>query len=565
MQILELNLLNAINKALKQLNCESELKTLHLEIAPDRFKDQFDLATNAAIGLIKINKINLEELKNTLKSQTIQDIDNIDVINPGFINIKLSSSFFHRVVTEINKNSDQNIIKNIGNNKTITIDFCHPNPTGPMHIGHLRAGFFGDAICNILDKSGYKVTREYFVNDAGGQIEKLTDSAIFRCKQVLSGDFSQQIPEGCYPGDYLIDIAQNITKSHDFDSLSREELKKLTIQEIMKNIKNTLSNLKINYHIFASEQDIRDSGIIDKAIDVLKSKDLVYYGQLPKPKDNEEDDEWEAETQLLFRSTKFGDDMDRVLKRSDNSITYCAADIGYHYQKFLNGFDRMILLLGADHKGHAKKTESAIREAIDSSKTTFEIKFLEMVNFIKEGKPVKMSKRAGNFLLADDVIKEIELDVLRFMMLTRRAETILNFDFDLAIQQTKENPIFYIQYAHSRCCSIIKNANVKIDVSKITNTKIPNHLKKITTMCALYPRFIELSAIHLDPYFIANFLLELVTEFHVIWSLGSENKDMKFISDDKELTNLNLSVVKMTKEIIGSALKILNITPVESM
>ena len=530
-----------------------------LELAPEKIEKDFDISTNIALILSKTLKKNPMEIANSIVNElhNVEYIENCEVIKPAFINIKLTNNFLFSMIEDINKNEDKNLIKNIGNGEKVNIEFCSANPTGPLHIGHARGTIVGDTLANLLEKSGYDVCREYYINDAGGQMEKLEKSIQWR----IDG-CDGELPEGCYPGEYLQDIADNRKKMLKYNPTKKWSNIETAKEIIDTFIKPTLNKLNIKYDVWSSEQKLKDDNTIEKSIEHLRQLGLIYNGTLEQPKGKPIDD-YEPREQLLFRSTQFGDDVDRPLAKSDGSHTYFASDIAYHYDKWLRGFKTMINIFGADHKGYVKRLTSAVK-AISNNQCTIHIKLCELVNFMKNGEMVKMSKRKNNFLTIDDVLDEIDADILRFIILTRKADTLLNFDIEKAKEQSKDNPIWYIQYANARCRSVLEKAKQQgIDISNeslnVSQSIISHMFHKIMIKMLFYTRFLELAVKNYEPYFFVNYLIQLATEFHSLY------EKEKFIDDNKENSLFRIVVVKSLKLLLTNGLKTLNIKMIDKM
>ena len=530
---------------------------LVLELPPEKIENDFDISTNIALILAKVLNHNPMDIAGAIIDEIKKKdyIENVDVARPAFINLKLKDSILFRMVEDICKNGDKNLIKNLGNNEKVNVEFCSANPTGPLHIGHARGTIFGDTLSNLLKKSGYNVCREYYINDAGGQMDKLEKSIQWRIDGAKG-----ELPDGCYPGEYLQDIADKRKEILTKDA-TRKWSKIETADEIIETfIKPTLIKLNVKYDYWSSEQKLKDNHMIEKGIQHLKELGLIYSGTLEPPKGKPVED-YEPREQLLFKSKQFGDDTDRPLAKSDGSHTYFASDIAYHYDKWNRGFNNMVVVLGADHKGYVKRITSAVR-AISNNQGEAHIKLCELVNFMKNGEMVKMSKRKNNFLTIDDVLDEINANILRFIMLTRKADTILNFDLEKAKEQSKDNAIWYIQYANARCNSVICRAQEKniYKAEKIdANVKLSNDFHKIMIKMLFYTRFLELATKNYEPYFFVNYLIKLATEFHILY------EKEKFIEDNKQLSSYKLAIVKSVQTLIKSGLNILCIDVIERM
>ncbi len=544
------------NILIKSYNVDNEtLEKLILELPPEKLENDFDISTNIALILSKkIDKQSIDIANDIIKKLLkLNYIEKCCTAKPAFINIKLKDDFLLKMIKNINNYGNKNLIKKIGNGEKVNIEFCSANPTGPLHVGHARGIIFGDVVANLLKKSGYNVFREYYINDAGGQMEKLDKTINWRingCKGNL--------PEDCYPGEYLQEIAKKRAKILKNNPNKKWTNKETASEMIEIFIKPTLKKLKIKYDFWTSEQDIKDKGTIKNSIEHLSKLGLIYNGILKQPKGKIIED-YEPREQLLFKSSIFGDDTDRPLVKNDGSHTYFSSDIAYHYDKWKRGFNNMIVILGADHKGYVKRLTSAVK-AISNNKGDINIKLCELVNFLKNGEIVKMSKRKNNFLTIDDVLEEIDPDILRFIILTRKADTVLNFDIKKAKEQSKDNPIWYIQYAYTRCNSVLnKSKKLKKDFSKYKNVVLSNNFHKLMVKMMFYTRFLEISVKKYEPYFFTNYLTQLATEFHKLW------EKEKIISTKENETFLKLSIVMAMKFLIKDGLNSLGIKTIKQM
>ena len=531
------------------------LNKLVLELPPEKIADSCDVSTNIALILAKTVQQNPMDIANIIaeKLRAVDYIAKCEVVKPAFINITLTDDILFQMVEDVCNNGDKNLVKNLGNDEKVNVEFCSANPTGPLHIGHARGTIFGDTLANLLAKSGYNVCREYYINDAGGQMEKLEKSVQWR----MSGR-NGELPDGCYPGEYLQQLADKRKKellTHPNKQWSKIETAKEIIDTF---IKPTLARLKVKYNQWSSEQKLKDEGMIEKGIQHLTDLGLIYNGTLEPPKGKTIED-YEPREQLLFKSSQFGDDTDRPLAKNDGSHTYFASDVAYHYDKWKRGFNNMVVVLGADHKGYVKRLTSAVK-AISNNHGEVHVKLCELVNFMKNGEMVKMSKRKNNFLTIDDVLDEIDVDILRFIILTRKADTVLNFDLQKAKEQSKDNPIWYIQYANARCNSVLNKAKeqgikCKCDYCKV----LSREFHKIMVKMALYTRFLELAVKHYEPFFFANYLIQLATEFHVLY------EKEKFIEENKDVSACKLAIVKSVQMLIKDGLNAFGVQTIEKM
>lgn len=538
------------------------------------------LATNAALVLAKDFKKNplqlAEELKAILLTE-LPDIKNINIAKPGFINLTFTPSFWQNTLKDITKNYDDFIKINIGNKEKINIEFGSPNPTGPLHVGHTRGAIYGDILANILTFVGYDVTKENYSNDAGGQITLLVNS-LYRRYIACCTNKTITIEKPLYPGEYLIPIAKQIYHTYNtkffLEETSNcpaqyfEQFRQIAMNHMSELIKSGFKTLNISHDVFFSERSLHDNNIIEQTVNLLKKQDKTYIGTLPKPKGKEISD-WQPTKQLLFKATEYGDDIDRALQKSDGSWTYFAADCAYHYNKISRGFNKMILILGADHGGYITRMKALIN-ALSNGNANIEIKICQLVKFLQNGKALKMSKRDGSFITAAEVVEKVGADSLRFIMLTRKNDAILEFDFEKALEQSKDNPIFYVQYAYARINSVFRKYHH--DTSFITPKEL-DYIKYLTLdeelnlikYLSLFPQIITNIAKSYEPHRLAFYLLELSGLFHAYWHLGKINPEIRFISNNKELTLARLTLIYNIKKIISVGLTLFNITPMEEM
>ena len=547
------------------------LDGINVDIPPVNFN--CDISTNVAMVLSKINKKSPLDIANQLVEiikNADSDIDNISVAKPGFINIKFKPVYWNNFIKEINTN-----YKSFGVNKNkkkkYLIEFVSANPTGPLHVGHCRGAILGDVIANILIFNQHEVSKEYYVNDYGNQILNFTKSVYFRIREILNNEKFPIENKDLYPGDYLVDIAKNIINSNktlkfdDFDKIS-SELTKLAVAESLKLIKQNLKNLGIFHNKFISETNIVNNKEVDNAIKKLKSKDLVYEGKIKAP-ENDSDENWIEREQLLFKSTDFGDDKDRALQKSDKTWTYFASDVAYHNNKLDREFDQLINILGADHTGYIKRITSVV-QALSGKKDKLICKVSQLVKLIKDGKPFKMSKRKGDYITVEDLIYEVGKDATRFIMLNRSSDVELDFDFTKVKENSKENPLYYVQYCYARISSVFRH--VKIDINKdivideydfnYTDSEI-KILKKISE----WPKCIEAASTRLEPHRIPVYLYDLASEFHSYWNMGKEDPKKRFINDQKKISNDNLILLKVISNVIKSGMNIVGVSTPEKM
>ena len=536
------------------------LNGITAEIPPSKFDS--DISTNVAMVLSKINNKSPSDLASILAEKIKKEdkfIEEISVVKPGFINIKFKPIFWTNFIKEVIKNS-----KSFGTNKNIKrnylIEFVSANPTGPLHVGHCRGAILGDVMANLLLFNNNKVTKEYYINDYGNQIINFTKSVYYRIREI---SFNEPFPidnEDLYPGDYLIDFAQNILNSNknidfnNFDKIS-QELTSLAINEALKLIKSNLKSLGINHDNFVSEKKIVENQEVEKVVEFLQKNKFVYKGKIKAPA-GEDDSNWVEREQLLFRSTDFGDDKDRALQKSDGAWTYFASDVAYHKNKLDRKFDRLINILGADHAGYIKRISSSV-EALSNSKDRLICKVSQLVKLIKDKKPFKMSKRKGDYITIDDLINEVGKDATRFIMLNRSSDVELDFDFDNVIEKSKDNPLYYVQYCYARICSVYrhldKDLNSDLDITKYDFEYSKDEIK-ILKKLSEWPKCIDISCNKLEPHRIPTYLYELASLFHSYWNLGKENPDKRFINDQKKITDDKLIFLKAISNVVKLSL-----------
>ena len=544
------------------------LKGVNLEIPPEQFN--FDLSCNIAMVLGKKNKINPKTLALKLKDVLLNQISNfsdIDVAGPGFLNIKLSKSALLKNINAILKN---NIYGSTKSNETYNIEFVSANPTGPMHVGHCRGAIYGDVLSNLLIFNGNKVTKEYYVNDYGGQIKNFVESVYLRILEIKD---KKEFPkkENLYPGLYIKDIAEKIIKENtrfNFNGFDKnfEFLKTESLKYSMELIKKDLKLLGISHDNFFSETEIVDKDLVNKAVKKLKEKKFVEEGFLQPPK-GESNANWKKIKRLIFKSTLFGDDTDRALQKNDGSWTYFANDVAYHSHKINRKFDNLINVLGADHTGYIKRISAAV-SALSDKKIKFNCKVCQLVKLYKNGKPFKMSKRSGDFITVEDLLSEVNKDAIRFMMLNRSNDVELDFDFEKVKEKTKENPVYYVQYAYARINSITRTLKKKLSDKILIESKSfnPNEYeKKILRKIFEWPKIIESASYKFEPHKIPFYLYELSTLFHSYWSKGNEDKNYRFLENDKVKRLETLAFIYLTAIVIKNGMNILGVSLPEKM
>ena len=567
--------INKIKELIKKKQKKLELTNLNdfknvtVEVPPSNFDS--DLSCNVSLILGKINKKNPKELAEKIKNiinENLNDFENIEIAGPGFLNFKLSKASLIANINGIIENRETYGRKN--SNKTYNIEFVSANPTGPMHVGHCRGAIFGDVLANLLKFNGNKVTKEYYINDYGNQIYNFIKSVFLRIREIKYGEkFISD--EDLYPGKYIILIGQKVideNKNEKFDNFktSFEILKKYSLKYSMELIKTDLKNLGIKHDVFFSESALIKNKLVDKAVSRLKDKNFVVNGYLKPPK-GETDSNWKKQKRLIFKSTLFGDDTDRALQKNDGSWTYFANDVGYHMDKVNRKYDYLINILGADHTGYIKRITAAVN-AISDNKTNLDCKVCQLVKLFKNGKPFKMSKRAGEFISAKDLLDEVDKDAIRFMMLNRSNDVELDFDFDKILEKNKENPVFYVQYSFARINSLFKNLNKKLDYDislNIKNFNLNDIEAKILRKVLEWPKIVEISSEKLEPHRITYYLYDLATLFHSYWSMGNENYNLKFIENGKVKREEILAIISTVAIVVKRGMNILGVSLPEQM
>ncbi|EJW21755.1 argS protein [alpha proteobacterium IMCC14465] len=550
-----------------------------ISVEPPRDPSHGDMATNAAMVLGKFSELPPRDLAGKIADLLSKDADiaSVDIAGPGFINLSLSPSVWQGQIAHVLKAGKAYGNSDIGAEKKINVEYVSANPTGPMHVGHARGAVVGDALARLLERANYQVTREYYINDAGSQIDTLARSALLRMREALGEDIGD-IPEGLYPGDYLVSVGQVLAEKYGASLMEKPEadqiaaVKPIALPMMMELIKDDLDALGVRHDVFLSEQSLHDSGAVDKSLVRLDEMGLIYEGVLEPPKGKTPPPDWEPSPQTLFKSSQFGDDSDRALKKSDGSWTYFAPDIACHLDKFERGYAQMIDVWGADHAGYIKRMKSAVT-AVTAGAGDLDVKICQMVKLMRNGEPVKMSKRAGQFITLREVVDEVGKDVVRFMMLTRKNDAPLEFDFVKVQEQSRDNPVFYVQYAHARICSVIRNAGEMFgaihdddltdsDMSLIVD---PAEISLLKTISA-FPRVLESAAVNHEPHRIAFYLQDLASSFHSLWNLGKERPDLKFIIEEqKNVTMARVSMIRSCAFVIASGLDILGVRPEEEM
>ena len=571
------NYLLKIEKVIKSahkdnlLELPDNLSGINVDIPPAKFTG--DISTNVAMVLSKINKkppIELAKQIADLIKDSDSNIDEISIEKPGFINLKFKNEFWNGFILDVLNNSSYGSSTS-GKKNSYLVEFVSANPTGPLHVGHSRGAILGDVISNLLSFNGHKVTKEYYVNDYGNQISHFTKSVYLRIKEILYDETFPIDDKELYPGDYLIDIAKKIiSKNKDldfknFESVS-EKLKKLSIQESLKLIKINLENLGIKHDNFASETDVINNNEVDEVIKNLKEKKYIYEGKIKAP-EGESNENWVEREQLLFKSTDFGDDKDRALQKEDKSWTYFASDVAYHNTKLKRNFNILINILGADHAGYIKRITSVV-EALSGEKNKLICKVSQLVKLIKDKKPFKMSKRKGDYITIEDLINEVGKDATRFIMLSRSSDAEIDFDFDKVKEKSKENPIYYVQYAYARISSVFRNTQNDINSNleiKNSDFNFGNEEIKLFKKISEWPKCVEVSSEKLEPHRISVYLYDLASEFHSYWNMGKEDVSKRFIDQDNTIQMEKLVFLKSIANTLKTGMNILGVDTPEKM
>jgi arginyl-tRNA synthetase len=539
-----------------------------------------DITTNAAMVLAKPAGQKPRDIATALSERltALDDVEAAEVAGPGFVNLRLSPAFWRASLVALLETGAAYGRSTIGAGAKVNVEYVSTNPTGPLHAGHGRGAVIGDALAALLEAASYDVTREYYINDAGAQVDALARSVHFRYREAL-GAAVGEMPEGLYPGDYLIPAAEALAEREGPKWLEAPEadwlapVRAYAVEAMMDIIRDDLRAIGIEYDVFTSERALVAAGAVDAALANLEGRGLIYTGTLEPPKGKTPDD-WEPREQTLFRATDFGDEVDRPLKKSDGSWTYFATDIAYHNDKFARGFADMIDVWGADHGGYVKRMKAAV-EAITEGKGTLDVKLCQMVNLTERGQPVRMSKRAGTFVTLRDVIDQVGKDVFRFIMLTRKNDAQLDFDFAKVTEQSKDNPVFYVQYAHARICSVFRNvaeALPDLDTGdKALRAATLEHLADageydLIKRLAGWPAVVEGAALAHEPHRIAYYMYDLAGAFHTIWTRGRDEPALRFIEEaEPERTLARLALLRGIQIVIASGLEIFGVTPVQEM
>ena len=543
------------------------LDMANVAVEPPRDAAHGDMATNAAMVLAKPAGLKPRDIADRLAAELAADprIASAEVAGPGFLNLRLAPDVWQDLVAGVLADPGYGR-STMGQGQRVNVEYVSANPTGPLHVGHTRGAVFGDALASVLDFAGYDVTREYYINDGGAQVDVLARSAYERYREACG--HAPEIAEGLYPGDYLVPVGEALKEKYGDDLLDKgeqywlAEVRDFATEKMMQMIRDDLAMLGVQMDHYFSEKSLYGTGRIEAALADLDGKGLIYEGVLEPPKGKVPED-WEPREQTLFRSTEHGDDVDRPVKKSDGAWTYFAPDIAYHYDKVSRGFDALIDVFGADHGGYVKRMKAAV-SALSEGRVPLDIKLTQLVRLFKNGEPFKMSKRAGNFVTLRDVVEQVGADVTRFVMLTRKNDAPLDFDFDRVLEQSKDNPVFYVQYAHARVRSVLRKAAEQgltlSDRPDLTDEAEVAVARKL----AEWPRLVEIAARTHEPHRIAFYLYDLASDFHALWNKGNENPNLRFLREDGASVE-KIALPRAVGVVISAGLGILGVTPVEEM
>lgn len=555
-----------------------------LTVEPPRDASHGDISTNVAMVLAKPAGMKPRDVAVLIapKIEALKGVASVDIAGPGFINARLSDEFWQaRLVDVLTAGTDYGS-SDLGAGEKINVEYVSANPTGPLHVAHARGAVVGDALVNLLRKAGFDVTSEYYVNDAGNQVDQLARSAHLRYRQALGEDIGE-VPEGLYPGEYMIAIGQELADKLG-DGLKDapesewiETFRNVAIERLLAQIKDDLAAVGISQDVFTSERDLVAAGKVEHVLELLQGRGLIYRGVLEPPKGKAAPDDWEAREQVLFKATEFGDDTDRPLQKSDGSWTYFSNDIANHLDKFERGYKKMIDVWGADHGGYVKRMQAAVR-AVTGGEGNLDVKLCQIVHLKKGGEPFRMSKRAGNFVTLRDLIEELGdngKDVVRFIMLTRKNDTQMDFDLEKAVEQSRDNPLFYVQYAHARCHSVLRNAGELMGVGDLIAEKLAKaNLGRlddsaeieVIRMLANWPKTVEAAAESHEPHRVPFYLYDLASLFHGLWNKGKDDTRLRFIEEQNpEVTKARLALVLGVATVISSGLQVMGVTPLDEL
>ena len=547
------------------------LDTRGVTVEAPRDPTHGDLATNAAMVLAKPAGKKPRDIATGIAWALAQlpDVETAEVAGPGFLNIRLKPGVWQAELATMLRDGEAYGRSTMGAGAPVNVEYVSANPTGPMHMGHCRGAVVGDALASLMDYAGFKVTREYYINDAGGQVDTLARSVHLRYREALGE--TVEIPEGFYPGDYLVPVGEALAAEFGDRFVGKPEsqwlalFKERAVALMMERIREDLALLGIRQDVYFSEASLDARGAVQGALDTLAAKGLIYEGVLEAPK-GEAADDWEPRPQTLFKASQFGDDSDRALKKSDGSWTYFAGDVAYHYDKLTRGFTQLVDMFGADHGGYVKRMQAAVR-ALSDNKVPLDIKLVQMVKLLRAGEPVKMSKRSGSFVTLADVVQEVGKDVVRFIMLTKRSDSQLDFDFAKVVEQSRDNPVFYVQYAHARIHSLQRRAaEAGIVLPEADLSLLDDEELALVKFAATWPRTVEAAAEAREPHRIAFYLGDLAANFHALWNRGNDDASRRFVlADNPALTSARLALARGIGQIIRNGLGVMGVESVEEM
>ena len=547
------------------------LDTRGVTVEAPRDPTHGDLATNAAMVLAKPAGKKPRDIATGIAWALAQlpDVETAEVAGPGFLNIRLKPGVWQAELATMLRDGEAYGRSTMGAGAPVNVEYVSANPTGPMHMGHCRGAVVGDALASLMDYAGFKVTREYYINDAGGQVDTLARSVHLRYREALGE--TVEIPEGFYPGDYLVPVGEALAAEFGDRFVGKPEsqwlalFKERAVALMIERIREDLALLGIRQDVYFSEASLDARGAVQGALDTLAAKGLIYEGVLEAPK-GEAADDWEPRPQTLFKASQFGDDSDRALKKSDGSWTYFAGDVAYHYDKLTRGFTQLVDMFGADHGGYVKRMQAAVR-ALSDNKVPLDIKLVQMVKLLRAGEPVKMSKRSGSFVTLADVVQEVGKDVVRFIMLTKRSDSQLDFDFAKVVEQSRDNPVFYVQYAHARIHSLQRRAaEAGIVLPEADLSLLDDEELALVKFAATWPRTVEAAAEAREPHRIAFYLGDLAANFHALWNRGNDDASRRFVlADNPALTSARLALARGIGQIIRNGLGVMGVEPVEEM
>ncbi len=558
----------------------ADLDSSRVAVDPPRDPAHGDLASNAAMMLAKPAGMKPRDLAELLaeRMEAHRQIVSAEIAGPGFINLRLHEDYWRSHLRDVLTAGGAYGDSDMGGGEPVNVEYVSANPTGPLHVGHARGAVFGDVLAALLDKAGYAVTREYYINDAGAQVDALARSAHWRYCEAL-GDDKGEMPDGLYPGDYLVPVGKTLAERDGDKWRAVDEsdwlpaFRQFAVDAMMAQIREDLAALGIEQAVFSSERALVEAGMVDAVIETLESKELIYVGVLEPPKGKKPDD-WEERPQTLFRASDFGDDSDRPLKKSDGSWTYFASDLAYHLDKYRRGFKTLINVWGADHGGYVKRVAAGV-EALTGGEAELDVKLCQLVRLLEDGEPAKMSKRAGTFVTLAELVDAVGRDVVRFIMLTRKNDAQLDFDLVKVREQSRDNPVFYVQYAHARSHSVARMAQEAFpdgdftvegvsgaDLSRLTDS---DELALIKTIAA-WPRTVEGAAEAHEPHRLAFYLYDLAAAFHALWSKAREDTSLRFVvADDAELTRARMALVLGVRTVVASGLRVMGVQPVDEL